>query len=116
MPTKDLYMLQGTSTVLLAGTQVQYAEATSNDDIEISFRKDGSAAAEVKALLSSGATAFWCIGQDDGTAAPTAAAGKFVLPITRTYIDFPARVVDIVEYLTETGPRLRILLDRWVVV
>ncbi len=111
---KDLYLLQGASTVLHVGTAVNdiFDEKGYLSEItRVTFAKPGGARDASFALLVSGADAKFCWGKDGGTGAPTASGGSFVKPGTRLWEEFSGRVVDIKERLTDTGEQVSIYLD-----
>lgn len=111
---KDLYLLQGTSTVLHVGTAVNDifdAKGYLAEVTRVTFAKPGGARDAIFALQVSGTDAKFCWGKDGGTGTPTATGGFFVKPATRLWEEFTARVVDIKEQLTETGPQVVVYLD-----
>lgn len=76
--------------------------------LDFTFAKPVNAQTEIGALLASGAAASFCLGKDDGTDAPTAAASKFITAPPRTYIKFSGSVIGITERLTDTGPTVTV--------
>lgn len=119
----ELFMLNGTTTVLSVGVVRRFGEdVTPPADPVLASRNCGGAMhseanaaiavpaiqGTVRALLNDAlanrSVVKLAVGFDDGTAAPTAAAGEFVLPTTRSYETITCRVADLTDRLTDTGP------------
>lgn len=71
--------------------------------------------AEVQAyftsLVGTDTAARLAWGQEDGTAAPTLAAGAFTAGTSRTFIFFDAKVRDVSRRTTDAGPRMVLHLE-----
>lgn len=61
----------------------------------IQFDPSNSAHKDLHAAYVAGTVLKWALGWSDGTAAPTAAAGAFTLPTTRSFLAFEGYVQDV---------------------
>ncbi|UCV27006.1 hypothetical protein [Ferribacterium limneticum] len=111
MPTKDLYLLQGAMTIVRIGSPINRVTNDDNKFPPFTFPKATSTQAAldvINALLTSKAIAQWTFGDDDGVTAPTVLGASFDRPAGRSWLPFPARVSNITERLTETGPQITV--------
>jgi len=61
----------------------------------IQFDPTSTAHRDLHAAYVAGTNLKWALGWSDGTAAPTAAAGEFTLPDTRSFLSFEGYVQDV---------------------
>jgi len=61
----------------------------------IQFDPSNSAHKDLHAAYVAGTVLKWALGWSDGAAEPTAAAGAFTLPTTRSYLSFEGYVQDV---------------------
>lgn len=61
----------------------------------IQFDPSNTAHKDLHAAYVAGTVLKWALGWSDGTAAPTAAAGAFTLPTTRSFLAFEGYVQDV---------------------
>lgn len=60
----------------------------------IQFDPSNSAHKDIHAAYVAGTSLKWALGWSDGTAAPTATAGAFTLPTTRSFLSFEGYISD----------------------
>jgi hypothetical protein len=110
----DLYFSTSGSTVTKVGSPIAGFSLSDSKFPPFTFPKSSSTQAAldaINALLTSKVTLNWTLGDADGATVPTAAAGVLTQPAGRTWHPFPARVSNITERLTDTGPQITIHFD-----
>jgi hypothetical protein len=109
--TFDLFFSPGAAVVTKVGSPIAGVSISDNKFPPFTFPKSTSTQAAldaINALLTSKAIVNWTLGDADGATVPTAAAGVLSQPAGRTWHPFPARVTDITERLTDTGPQVTV--------
>lgn len=61
----------------------------------IQFDPSNAVHRDLHAAYVAGTSLKWALGWSDGTAAPTAVAGEFTLPTTRSFIEFEGYIQDV---------------------
>ena len=87
--------LETTDLTLDAKTFMPGLMSPGSAQFTIQFDPSNPAHIALHAAYKAGTTLKWALGWSDGTAAPTATAGAFTLPETRSFLTFDGFILDV---------------------
>ena len=86
--------LETTDLTSTAKTFISGLPSPGSAQFSIQFDPSNAVHADLQAAYKTGTVLKWALGMSDGTAPPTATAGAFTLPATRTFLTFDGFIED----------------------